>query len=145
MPDTPTIDDTFAEAFPMRATRLIITAVDEELAEIAAREFCGNASSVIGCDTEAGIEGNVPADETLDGRPGIAVLAFAFDKKSLGEGGHGAGRPKRADLPHNGLLFAGCTAKQRKTASRSVRSFVFLATVTSFPRSWTTAGFGACR
>ena len=77
------IDDTFAEAFPMRATRLIITAVDFELAEIAAREFCGNASSVIGCDTEAGIEAIVPADETPDGRPGIAVLAFAFDRKSL--------------------------------------------------------------
>ena len=83
MSDAPTIDDTFAEAFPMRATRLIITAVDEELASIAAGAFCGNASSVIGCDTEAGIEGKVSASETLDGRPGVAVLAFAFDKKSL--------------------------------------------------------------
>ncbi len=67
----------------MRATRLIITALDEELAGIAAREFCGNASSVIGCDTEAGIERVVPESETIDGRPGVAVLAFAFDKKSL--------------------------------------------------------------
>ncbi len=83
MPDSPTIDDTFAEAFPMRATRLIITAIDEELAMIAAREFCGNASSVIGCDAEAGIEGSVPASDTIDSRPGVAVLAFAFDKKSL--------------------------------------------------------------
>jgi formylmethanofuran--tetrahydromethanopterin N-formyltransferase len=81
--DRPTIDDTFAEAFPMRATRLIITAVDEELAGIAAHQFCGNASSVIGCDTEAGIERSVPARETIDRRPGVAVLAFAFDKKSL--------------------------------------------------------------
>lgn len=79
----PTIDDTFAEAFAMRATRLIITAVDAELAGIAAREFCGNASSVIGCDAEAGIERIVPESETVDGRPGVAVLAFAFDKKSL--------------------------------------------------------------
>ncbi|MFK8111342.1 MAG: formylmethanofuran--tetrahydromethanopterin N-formyltransferase [Rubripirellula sp.] len=79
----PTIDDTFAEAFPMRGTRLIITALDEELALIAASEFCGNASSVIGCDTEAGIERIVPASETLDRRPGVSVLAFAFDKKSL--------------------------------------------------------------
>ena len=67
----------------MRATRLIITALDEELAHTAAREFCGNASSVIGCDAEAGIERTVPASETVDGRPGVAVLAFAFDKKSL--------------------------------------------------------------
>ena len=39
------IEDTFAEAFPMRGTRLIITAADAELASIAAGEFCGNASS----------------------------------------------------------------------------------------------------
>lgn len=77
------IDDTFAEAFPMVGTRLIITAVDQPLAKIAAQEFCGNASSVIGCDAEVGIETNVPAEETIDGRPGVAVLAFAFDKKSL--------------------------------------------------------------
>ena len=67
----------------MRGTRLIITAVDDELAMTAAREFCGNASSVIGCDAEAGIERSVPGSETVDGRPGVAVLAFAFDKKSL--------------------------------------------------------------
>jgi formylmethanofuran--tetrahydromethanopterin N-formyltransferase len=83
MSDRPTIDDTFAEAFPMRGTRLIITAADEELTQIAANEFCGNASSVIGCDAEVGIERTVAADETPDGRPGIAVLAFAFDKQSL--------------------------------------------------------------
>ena len=77
------IDDTFAEAFPMKGTRLIITAADQELADIAAREFCGNASSVIGCDAEAGIERTIPPAETIDGRPGVAVLAFAFDKKSL--------------------------------------------------------------
>lgn len=79
----PTIDDTFAEAFAMRGTRLIITAIDDELAGIAAGEFCGNASSVIGCDAEVGIERTVSCEETPDGRPGIAVLAFAFDKKSL--------------------------------------------------------------
>jgi formylmethanofuran--tetrahydromethanopterin N-formyltransferase len=83
MPDQPTIDDTFAEAFPMRATRLIITAIDDELARIAATEFCGNASSVIGCDAEVGIERAVSAEETPDARPGMSVLAFAFDKKSL--------------------------------------------------------------
>lgn len=80
---TTTIDDTFAEAFPMRGTRLIITAADEELAMIAATEFCGNASSVIGCDAEVGIERIVGSDETIDSRPGVSVLAFAFDRKSL--------------------------------------------------------------
>jgi formylmethanofuran--tetrahydromethanopterin N-formyltransferase len=79
----PKIDDTFAEAFPMVATRLIFTAVDLELAEIAAAEFCGNASSVIGCDCEAGVEKRLSPEQTPDARPGIAVLAFAFDRQSL--------------------------------------------------------------
>ena len=77
------IEDTFAEAFPMRGTRLIITAADAELVGIAAGEFCGNASSVIGCDAEVGIEGPVSSEDTVDGRPGISVLAFAFDRASL--------------------------------------------------------------
>ncbi len=77
------IDDTFAEAFPMVATRLIITAYDMDLAAHAAMEFCGNASSVIGCDIEAGIEKFVDESDSPDGRPGIAVLAFAFNRNSL--------------------------------------------------------------
>ncbi len=77
------IDDTFAEAFPMTATRLIITAADLELATIAASEFCGNASSVIGCDAEAGIEGALAESLTPDGRPGVKVLVFAFSRDAL--------------------------------------------------------------
>ena len=79
----PKIEDTFAEAFPMAATRLIITAADHDLAVVAAREFCGNASSVIGCDLEAGIERMIDAQETVDGRPGVSVLAFAFSREAL--------------------------------------------------------------
>ncbi len=75
--------DTFAEAFPMAGVRLVITAASQAWADIAAREFCGNASSVIGCDAEASIERAVSADETPDGRPGVHVLAFAFDAKKL--------------------------------------------------------------
>ena len=77
------IDDTFAEAFPMVGTRLIITAIDIDLATMAAMEFCGNASSVIGCDCEAGIERGLGGSRTPDGRPGVSVLAFAFNQKSL--------------------------------------------------------------
>jgi formylmethanofuran--tetrahydromethanopterin N-formyltransferase len=83
MSDLPTIDDTFAEAFPMVGTRLIITAYDLDLATVAAMEFCGNASSVIGCDAEAAIERGLGESRTPDGRPGVSVLAFAFNKKSL--------------------------------------------------------------
>lgn len=83
MSRSPIIDDTFAEAFPMMATRLIITAADETFVQTAATEFCGNASSVIGCNCEAAIEHFLTAEETIDGRPGVSILAFAFDQGSL--------------------------------------------------------------
>ncbi len=47
------IEDTFAEAFTVVGTRLIITAVDEHWARTAAEEYCGFATSVIACDAEA--------------------------------------------------------------------------------------------
>ena len=83
MSPAPMIDDTFAEAFPMMATRLIITAADEIFVKTAATEFCGNASSVIGCDCEAAVEQFLTVDETIDGRPGVSILAFAFDQGAL--------------------------------------------------------------
>lgn len=78
-----TVADTFAEAFPMACTRLIITACDAEWAGVAATEVCGYASSVIGCDAEAGIERLLASGETPDGRPGVAVLVFAFSRDAL--------------------------------------------------------------
>ncbi|HVC96280.1 MAG TPA: formylmethanofuran--tetrahydromethanopterin N-formyltransferase [Pirellulales bacterium] len=78
-----TIEDTFAEAFPMTAARLIVTAETAEWALIAAREATGYAASVIGCDAEAGIERIVPPDDTPDGRPGVSLLLFAFNRDAL--------------------------------------------------------------
>ncbi|MGC3967975.1 MAG: hypothetical protein QM775_11580 [Pirellulales bacterium] len=75
--------DTFAEAFPIKAARLVITADSQTWANTAATVLCGNATSVIACDIEAAIEREVPADETPDGRPGVAVLAFAFTTDGL--------------------------------------------------------------
>lgn len=77
------IDDTFAEAFGMRATRILITALDLKWAYHAARAATGFATSVIGCGCEAGIERELSADETPDGRPGLAVLLFAVSGKEL--------------------------------------------------------------
>ncbi|QDV36469.1 formylmethanofuran--tetrahydromethanopterin N-formyltransferase [Tautonia plasticadhaerens] len=77
------IDDSFAEAFPMTGARLVITADSPRWAEVAGRTMTGYASSVIGCDAEAGIERMLPPDETPDGRPGVAVLAFAFSREAL--------------------------------------------------------------
>ncbi len=77
------IDDTFAEAFPMKATRLVITAHNPTWAMHAAVAATGFATSVIACGCEAGIERSLPASETPDGRPGVAVLIFAMSGKEL--------------------------------------------------------------
>ena len=79
------IDDTFAEAFPMKATRLVITAHDTTWAMHAAVSATGFATSVIACGCEAGIEGPVEPEATPDGRPGVAVLVFAMSGKELGK------------------------------------------------------------
>src|SRR5215468_9247919 len=81
----PRIADTFAEAFDMRAARVVITAQSERWARIAAQSMTGFATSVIGCKVEAGIEAELLADETPDGRPGVSVLLFAMDAASLGQ------------------------------------------------------------
>jgi formylmethanofuran--tetrahydromethanopterin N-formyltransferase len=77
------IEDTFAEAFPMTAARLLVTAATTAWAQTAAQVTTGYAASVIGCDTEAGIERQLSEDETPDGRPGVSLLFFAFSRDAL--------------------------------------------------------------
>ena len=77
------IDDTFAEAFPMKATRIIITAMNLKWAHRAANALIGFASSVIACGCEADIERELSPSETPDGRPGISLLIFAMSIKEL--------------------------------------------------------------
>jgi formylmethanofuran--tetrahydromethanopterin N-formyltransferase len=77
------VDDTFAEAFDMRATALVITAGSAGWARQAAVTMTGYATSVIGCGCEAGIDRAVPAAETPDGRPGVRVLLFAVSTGEL--------------------------------------------------------------
>jgi formylmethanofuran--tetrahydromethanopterin N-formyltransferase len=77
------IDDTFAEAFPMKATRLVITAHNATWAMHAATSATGFATSVIACGCEAGIERILTTDETPDGRPGVSILLFAMSGKEL--------------------------------------------------------------
>ena len=78
-----TIDDSFAEAFPMKATRLVITAHDMTWARHAAVATTGFATSVIACGCEAGIERELSPEETPDGRPGISVLIFSMSGREL--------------------------------------------------------------
>lgn len=77
------IDDTFAEAFNMRGTRVIITAQNLKWAYNGANAMTGFATSVIGCGVEAGIERELGPQETPDGRPGVAVLMFAMGSAVL--------------------------------------------------------------
>src|SRR6266852_6377612 len=77
------IDDTFAEAFGMRATALIITADSRRWARQAAVTMTGFATSVIGCGCEAGIDRDMNRSETPDGRPGVRVLMFAMSTGEL--------------------------------------------------------------
>jgi len=76
------IEDTYAEAFAMRASRVLITALNEKWALEAAQSMTGFATSVIGCGGEAGVEG-IETNETPDGRPGVNILLFATSKKDL--------------------------------------------------------------
>jgi formylmethanofuran--tetrahydromethanopterin N-formyltransferase len=77
------IDETFAEAFPMKATRIVVTAHNPTWAMHAAASATGFATSVIACGCEAAIERVLEPDETPDGRPGIAILLFAMSGKEL--------------------------------------------------------------
>lgn len=77
------IEDTFAEAFGMRATRVIVTAKTMRWAREAALKLTGFATSVIACKVEAAIEREWRPDETPDARPGISALLFTMDSESL--------------------------------------------------------------
>src|SRR5437868_7799603 len=68
---------------PMPAARVIVTAATAEWARTAGRTAAGYASSVIGCDAEAGIERDLRPEETPDGRPGVSLLLFAFNREAL--------------------------------------------------------------
>jgi formylmethanofuran--tetrahydromethanopterin N-formyltransferase len=81
---TTEIVDTFAEAFKMWGTRVVITAETPKWAMAGARAMTGFATSVIGCKCEAGIEGEIPPEETPDGRPGVGVLLFAGGADGVG-------------------------------------------------------------
>ncbi len=77
------IEDTFAEAFEMKATRIIITAINATWAYNAAKMMTGFATSVIGSGIEAGIEKIISPEESPDGRAGIAVLLFSISGSVL--------------------------------------------------------------
>ena len=116
------IDNTFAEAFPMKATRLIITAMSMEWAYRAANSLTGFASSVIACGCEADIEHELKPADTPDGRPGISVLIFATSKKQLS-----SQVTKRVGqsvmTTATSACFSGCDSEEKIPLGKNLRYF----------------------
>lgn len=77
------IEDTFAEMFPMWASRILITADNEKWALTAARTATGFAASIIMSPAEAGIESMVPPNKTLDGRVGALIQIYHITRREL--------------------------------------------------------------
>jgi len=75
--------DTFAEMFPMWASRISITADNEKWALTAARTATGFAASIIMSPAEAGIESMVPPNKTLDGRVGTLIQIYHITRREL--------------------------------------------------------------
>jgi len=116
------IDDTFAEAFGMKGTRLIVTADDAAWARRAGESMTGFATSIIGCGVEAGIEREVAPAETPDGRPGVAVLLFAVSRDALAKAVRE--RVGQCVLTCPGTAcFAGLAGEKRVPLGRAVRYF----------------------
>lgn len=79
------VEDTFAEAFESYYSRFLVTAHNKKWVEIAAREAVGYGTSMIGCSSEAGVEGYLDPSETPDGRSGAILQVWTSKKKMLHE------------------------------------------------------------
>ena len=77
------LENTFAEAFNMKASRIIVTADNIKWARNACISFTGFATSVIACGIEAGIEMQLKPSQTPDKRPGYSILLFSMSRSQL--------------------------------------------------------------
>jgi formylmethanofuran--tetrahydromethanopterin N-formyltransferase len=69
----------------MRLARIVITGRSTRWVRAAALKLTGFATSVIGCKCEAGVERELAASETPDGRPGVSVLFMTASKDDMGK------------------------------------------------------------
>ncbi len=77
------IEDTFCEAFGAVFTRILVTAVNEKWVKIASQIATGYGTSTIHCDSEAGVDLFVSANDTPDNRPGAALMFFKTKKDKM--------------------------------------------------------------
>jgi len=116
------IEETFAEAFGMSATRIIITAINPRWARVAGETMTGFATSVIGCGVEADIESEIPPERSPDGRPGVSVLVFGMSGKALAK--HLEIRVGQCILTcPTTALFSGIEGDKRIPLGRNLRFF----------------------
>ena len=116
------IEDTFAEAFGMRATRVLITAINSRWARHAGETMTGFATSVIGCGVEAGIEQELAPQQTPDGRPGVSVLLFGMSTKDLAKQLERRAGQCVLTCPTT-ALFAGMDGEERLPLGKNLRYF----------------------
>ena len=91
------IDDTFAEAFDMRATGVVITADSARWAHQAAVTMIGFGTSVIGCGCEAGIDRELSPRETPDAPTRHSCASVRRLHQRIAEATAEPGWPMRAD------------------------------------------------
>jgi len=116
------IDDTYAEAFGMKATRIVITADSLAWAKHSANAAFGFATSVIACGCEAGIERELSPEETPDGRPGVAGLLFAVSTKELAKQLERRVGQCVLTCPTT-AVFAGCEGEEQLPLGKNLRYF----------------------
>ena len=102
------IDDTFAEAFGMRATAVVITADSARWARQAAVTMTGFATSVIGCGCEAGIDTELSPRRDAGSAPGRARAAVRGLHRRTAEAAAEPGRAMRAHHRRHRLLRGAC-------------------------------------
>ncbi len=117
------IDDTFAEAFPMRYSRLVVTAHDEHWLDAAVREFTGYSASVIACDAETGVEQYLSAEATPDGRLGAALLLFGFSVDALAKAIPNRTGQCLMTCPTTAVFDGLTNAEQRVALGKHIRFF----------------------
>jgi len=78
--DIDLVEDTFAEAFTSTYSRILITAINDEWAKIAAQIATGYGTSMIDCSAETGIEGPMPTS-TPDSRDGVIIQIWTRKKR----------------------------------------------------------------
>ncbi len=135
------VEPTFAEAFSMTATRVIVTAHNERWVKHATQAMCGFATSVIGCVVEAGVDQYLTPEQTPDGRPGASVLMFGMRRDDVAK--QLVRRVGQCILTcPSTAIYSGWIPSNGSHWERACASLV---TAIRSPNEWVVAGTGECR